>query len=140
MTHHLEHDNQVTFFQIMEFVEHEAAGVTFAVPNGARLRSVQHARRVHDEGMRSGVPDIICAAPYRGKAGLAIEMKVGKNKPTPNQVMWHTRLRHFGWQVSVCYSAMSAFMVWADYVNMHVQERERVMRNFFPEAYMESQS
>ena len=60
-------------------------------------------------GMKAGFPDVaIYDGPfdYFGLApeydGLAIELKVGKNKPTASQLEWHHKLRGCGWRVEVC--------------------------------------
>ena len=70
-------------------------------------------------GMRAGLPDCMCFRSFRsmvvdetalGRAsskmmsGLAIELKMPKNYPTPAQRQWHQTLRNCGWRVQVCRS------------------------------------
>ena len=66
-------------------------------------------------GMKAGFPDCVIFDPpqydacaellkgFKGKPrGLAIELKVGRNKPTAAQLEWHDKLRARGWRVEVC--------------------------------------
>ena len=135
---HEEHEQQVRFFQMMEMLgDRDEAFLTFAVPNGARFISNRHASRVREEGMKSGVPDIICAVPRGGEyCGLAIEMKIPPNKSTPTQVKWQMMLARKGWRVAVCHSAEEAFVEWADYNRLDVQHYGLVARNFLFGEYV----
>ena len=84
-------------------------------------------------GMKAGFPDVVVFEPYavtvevplmksrgfsidsllkgastvtesRVCCGLAIELKVGRNKPTASQLQWDNDLRVRGWRVEVCYT------------------------------------
>ena len=56
-------------------------------------------------GMKTGVPDIlIFDRPTCGAAGVAIELKFGRNKTTKEQEQWLDELRARGWITAVCYS------------------------------------
>ena len=64
-----------------------------------------------EHGVSNGVPDLLIfsrGAVNGGSEGfgspLAIELKAGKNKPTPDQAQWHADLRRCGWRVDVCRS------------------------------------
>lgn len=48
-------------------------------------------------GVNSGVPDLLIFTPGKKYAGLAIEVKAGRNKPSPNQEKWMERLWVCGW-------------------------------------------
>lgn len=74
----------------------------FAIPNGGK-RPITTAMRMKAEGQKSGVLDICLPVPCSGYHGLYIEMKVGKNKPSENQVWWINQLREQGYRVEVCY-------------------------------------
>lgn len=59
-------------------------------------------------GVKKGFPDIMI---YEHGAdnglqfnGFAIELKVGKGRPSTEQLAWHTGLRGEGWKVGVYYS------------------------------------
>lgn len=63
-------------------------------------------------GMKAGFPDVVvfddfyCGIkPFEvGYVGLAIELKVGKNKPTTSQSKWLSDLESVGWRCEVCYT------------------------------------
>ena len=79
----------------------------YAIPNGGQ-RHIATARKLKAEGVRPGVPDLHLPIPRGEYAGLWIEMKAGKNKPTSNQVWWHERLQAHGHKVVVAYGAGQA--------------------------------
>jgi hypothetical protein len=75
------------------------------------LRTPRQGAHAKAMGLKSGFPDVaIFDGPFKSWGvdshfnGLAIELKVGKNKPTPSQLECHERLRGCGWRVEVCYS------------------------------------
>jgi hypothetical protein len=87
----------------------QLSGLTFtATANGAflqgdaRQRAIRGAR-MKAHGVSNGVPDILIFNQcFSGsERGLAIELKVGKNKPTDSQLEWHYKLRKCGWRVEV---------------------------------------
>ena len=93
------------------------AGLVFtATANGAFLQGDAKQRairgaRMKAHGVSNGVPDLLIfsrGAVQGGSEGfgppLAIELKAGKNRPTPDQVRWHNDLRRCGWCVEVCRS------------------------------------
>ena len=86
----------------------------FAVPNGG-FRMGKTARDLKAEGVKKGVPDVWfpISGVYgeRPVKGLVIEMKFGKNKPTPEQNAWLTFLGGIGWRTAVCYSWREAARV-----------------------------
>ena len=86
----------------------------FAVPNGG-YRLGKTARDLKAEGVKAGVPDVWfpISGVYGEKPvkGLVIEMKFGKNKPTPEQDAWLTFLGGIGWRAEVCYSWKDAAKV-----------------------------
>lgn len=86
----------------------------FAVPNGG-FRKLKTARDLKAEGVKAGVPDVwFPISGVHGEKpvkGLVIEMKYGKNKPTPEQDAWLTFLGGTGWRTEVCYSWKDAAMI-----------------------------
>jgi hypothetical protein len=62
-----------------------------------RKCSVQQGRTLKRMGVKKGVADFFLAIPLNGKAGLWIELKVGKNKPTKEQIAFAERKikRHY---------------------------------------------
>lgn len=72
----------------------------FAVPNGGH-RDVRVAKKLKAEGVRPGVPDILWPIARGNYVGLAMELKVGANKPTAEQSTWLHRLSQRLWYTCV---------------------------------------
>ena len=49
-------------------------------------------------GSKAGVPDVLIFTPNKKYNGLAIELKVGYNKPTDNQKYWIQQLKLNNWK------------------------------------------
>ena len=99
-----EHSEQVALFGWAKANEprHLQLGLMFAIPNGGK-RHIVTGKKLKAEGVKSGVPDIFLGVPKNGKHGLFIELKVGKNKPSKNQLWWIHSLRAEGYAVGVCW-------------------------------------
>ena len=91
-------------------------------PNGG-YRLMLEAKRLKLQGVKPGVPDIIICEDWECKDcvnarkhdericngvsdghGVAIELKVGRNKPSIEQVEWIKKARDRGWLTAVCYT------------------------------------
>lgn len=89
----------------------------FAVPNGGQ-RSKATAGKLKAEGVRAGVLDLCLPLPARGYHGMFMELKVGRNKLTPRQQEWYTRLREIGYYCTVVWdSPSSAIQEFEWYIN-----------------------
>lgn len=99
-----EHSQQVALFAwaAMNVGKHPALAYMFAIPNGG-LRDVRTATNLKAEGVKAGVPDIFLPWVIQ-YAGLFIEMKVGKNKPTKEQTNFIDYAMSAGYYCDVCYS------------------------------------
>ena len=98
----------------------DASGLLWChVPNGGQ-RHPAVAKKLKAEGVKAGVPDVLIFNEAEWSIdthgwmdnmynGLALELKVGGNKPTAAQVEWHERLRKNGWRVEVCYTLDEVF-------------------------------
>lgn len=84
-----EHDLQASLFAEIDLRANQDARwrMIFHVPNGGD-RDIRVAAKLKAEGVRRGVPDLLWLLPACGYYGLAMELKVGKNKPTPEQADW----------------------------------------------------
>ena len=51
-----------------------------------RRCSVQEGMKLKRMGVRRGIPDFFLSVPMNDKHGLWVELKVGKNKPSPEQI------------------------------------------------------
>ena len=75
----------------------------YSIPNARKVSKVQGARLV-SEGVVSGIPDLHIPIAKKGFHGLYIEMKAGKNKPSPNQITIMDKLRNEGYKCVVCWN------------------------------------
>ena len=83
-----EHDEQAALFEWATWHTSQCPelGLLFAIPNGGHRHPVV-AARLKAEGVRAGVPDICLPVARKGYHGLFVELKFGRNKPTPAQVV-----------------------------------------------------
>lgn len=91
---------------IMEFIRYQYPQAVVAhPPNGVGNRySKLAAYKTKILGVSRGIPDILVFSPGLKYAGLAIEVKAGKNKMTPEQVKWQNDLKACGWATGCVYS------------------------------------
>lgn len=99
----LEHKMQCSYFEWLQHKYPAAYSLTYAIPNAGK-RTALNGKFMKDEGLKSGVPDIHMAVPLGGYHGLYIELKIGSNKLTENQMTWFANLTEAGYFCSVCYS------------------------------------
>ena len=66
--------------------------------NGVKLTAAQ-AGKAKAAGMLKGSHDLRLPVPRGGFTGLSIELKAGKNKPTPEQIAYGEALIEHGWKV-----------------------------------------
>jgi hypothetical protein len=81
-----------------------------------RKTTIRAGARLKKKGVKPGVPDVMIYEPWkqvRGREptvfefsgfGVAIELKVGRNKPTEAQNGWLDALAARGWSTHVCRS------------------------------------
>ena len=112
-----EHDEQAALFEWMAWNEPRLPDLWFAyaIPNGTRT-TIRIAKRMKDEGVKKGVPDIHLPVARGRYHGLYIEMKVGKNKPSPEQKEWLRRLAEQGHFTICCYGWMQAAKILESYI------------------------
>ncbi len=96
------------------------------IPNGGQ-RTIMAGARLKAEGVVKGYPDIMVFFPSELHAdpngdwwlskhtGLAIELKVWPNKPSPEQKEIHELLERRGWIVAVCYGLGEVEQVTREY-------------------------
>ena len=82
----------------------DAKGVLWVhCPNGGH-RNVAEAAKLKAMGVKAGIPDILILEPRKFCYGLAIELKVGKNKCTDHQKEMQRYFIAHNWHVLVSYS------------------------------------
>lgn len=95
-----EHDEQAALFEWADWHTYQCPelGMLYAIPNG----QVRPGQRL-EPGLKAGVPDIHLPVARRGFHGLYIELKVGSNRPKPEQVEWLNRLSDAGYRAVCCW-------------------------------------
>lgn len=92
------------------------ATLLFAVPNGGSRNAIE-AARMKGEGVTAGVADLLLLIPSQGYHGLAIEMKVGRNRQTDKQLAWQGAVEAQGFRYVVCRS----FEAFVETIKTHLQ-------------------
>lgn len=106
-----EHQEQVTFFDVLRSNEARYPFLKWvhAIPSGGH-RHPAVAGKLKAEGARRGIADI--CLPFKGWDDIYpcayIEMKVGRNKLTPEQTEFRDFIIEQGYAFRVCYSADEA--------------------------------
>lgn len=109
---------QLEMIKIFDYLKfHGADTVSFHVAN-ERSVSPQHGAILKRTGVTKGVPDIFVMMPARGFHGLAIELKVKPNKPTPEQLKFLETLNSNGYLAVVRYSADEAIKTIENYLHI----------------------
>ena len=75
----------------------------FHCPNGGSRNAIE-ASKLKGMGVKAGIPDCLIMDQCKGYSGLAIELKVGYNKPSEHQLSIFDKLVDCGWLVVVSWS------------------------------------
>lgn len=75
----------------------------FHCPNGGSRNGIE-AAKLKAMGVKPGIPDCLILDQRHGYSGLSIELKVGYNKPTENQLEQFDKLVARNWMVVVSWS------------------------------------
>jgi hypothetical protein len=111
-----ENDLQRAVAKVLDY-----SGLVWFHPPMEGFRSPRTGGHMKAKGMKAGICDCLIFTPFvdpgddesdrdlnavRGYsfAGLALELKVGKNKPTTSQLEWRDKLVSCGWRWECCYS------------------------------------
>lgn len=89
---------------VVEYLKWEYPEAIFThVPNEGRRTPFERFKFKH-LGSKAGVPDLMIFNTNCDFNGLAIELKVGRNKPTESQIQWLEWLKQCGWETYVLYN------------------------------------
>lgn len=112
-----EHEEQVTYFEWLQWAYPDVYEVTYAVPNGAHLaRADRSWGKLEAEGAKQGIPDIIIDYPVGQFPGARIELKRIGGKVSPKQSLMLTKLQQQGFRVGICFGAEEAMSFTAEYL------------------------
>lgn len=109
-----ERDEQIKLFQYLN-LHPLLKDLAFMIPNEGK-RSPVLGRLFKRMGMRAGTPDIFIPYPTKIHHGLFIELKYGKNKPSPAQIKFIELLNQQGYLAVVCWGADAAIDVIVKYL------------------------
>jgi len=87
-----------------------------AIPNAGKMPAWVGAR-FNKEGRRKGFPDLILPVQRHGFAGLFIELKTTKGKPSKEQGDWLDFLNQQGYMAVVCKGQQAAIDTITSYLN-----------------------
>lgn len=115
----IEHINTVNWFD-WEFPELEPDFHHFA---NERKCSMQQGRILKRMNVKKGVLDFFLALPLNGRAGLWVELKVGKNKPTKEQLEFAERKIARGYDAIFVWGMEAAKEVILNYLREYIKNR-----------------
>lgn len=98
---------QVRVMWHLECHEPEIYKRTHSTPNGG-LRHEATAGRMKAEGQKKGYPDLSYDKPRGIYCGMRIELKYGRNKPSPEQIAFLNQLSDDGYYCVLCYGDKEA--------------------------------
>jgi len=99
----IEHSIQVDCINWFRYQYPKLSKILFAIPNGS-IRDKITAKKLKDEGVVSGVADIILLKANKFYGGLAIEMKTPIGKQSPSQKEWQKEAENNGSKYVICRS------------------------------------
>ena len=94
-----------------------------AIPNGGQRNKVT-AALLKAEGVKSGVVDIFLPYPISRYHGLYLEMKVGGNTPSDEQVQFMNTMKERGYHIALCYHWRAAATTILMYLNVPISPLE----------------
>jgi hypothetical protein len=95
----------------------EQQNLLFAIPNGGK-RNPATAKRLKEEGVLPGIPDLCLAAPSpSGAHGLFIEMKTTSGRLSAAQKQRKQELEQSGYSVAVAFGYEAAKQAIEDYLS-----------------------
>ncbi len=83
-----------------------------------RRTTPQHGAILKRMGVRAGVSDIFIPRANKTCHGLWIELKVGKNKPSPSQLEFINEMLTEGYGAFVAYGAEEAILIIKSFYNI----------------------
>ena len=90
--------------RVISYLQYQHPTILFAhVPNEGK-RTIFERYKFKYLGGKAGIPDLLIFKTNKKYSGLAIELKVGRNKPTEFQIQWLEWLKQCGWETHVLYN------------------------------------
>ena len=117
----MEYDDQCAIIQWRDYnlKKHPELFLLEGSMNGIKL-PIGLAVKAKKQGMLKGMPDLRLPVSRHGFNALYIELKYGKNKPSPTQLYVMRRLEDEGAMCQVCYGSKAAI----DAITSYLGDRE----------------
>jgi len=124
----IDHINTVNWFDF-EFPELEPDFHHFA---NERKCTVQQGRILKRMNVKKGVLDFFLALPLNGRSGLWVELKVGKNKPTKEQIEFAERKIARGYDAVFVWGFEAAKEAILTYLKEYIPKRDKTaLKNLY---------
>jgi hypothetical protein len=91
----------------------------FSTLNGVRL-NIGQAVKAKKTGLKAGIPDIIMPYPNKNHKALFLELKVGRNKASKEQIECISFLTENGYFATVAFGSDEAIDFIVDYLEGHI--------------------
>jgi VRR-NUC domain len=108
-----EHDIQVSVIEWFRWQYPEL--LLFAIPNGGARNAVT-GKKLKDEGVTPGIPDLFLAKQHKNYGGLFIEIKTNRGRLSKHQKEIHDRLQEQGYAVITAHGYDEATSVICEYL------------------------
>ena len=96
----------------------DVLGVLWMHPANERKTTPIKGGRLKKAGVKSGVPDCLIFEPSGDYCGLAIELKVGRNKPSDTQIQFMLDMEKKGWKTAICWDLDSVISLVDEYLKI----------------------
>jgi hypothetical protein len=127
-------EEQIDHINIVNWFNHQFPELSDDFHHFANERrcSIQQGRTLKRMGVKRGVADFFLALPLNGQAGLWLELKVGKNKPTKEQMEFLARKAMRGYEALVVWGFDAAREMILAYLENYIPIRhELVPKNLY---------
>lgn len=84
--------------KVMTYLKYQYPKALFTHVSNEGKRSPFERYKMKFLGSKAGMPDLMIFTPNKYYSGLAIELKVGYNKPSENQKKWLADLNDANWK------------------------------------------
>lgn len=84
--------------KVMTYLKYQYPKALFTHVSNEGKRSPFERYKMKFLGSKAGMPDLMIFTPNKYYSGLAIELKVGYNKPSENQKKWLADLNNANWK------------------------------------------
>lgn len=113
-----EHQTMVFEWANLHAKKYPELELLFHIPNGGYLLSPRSARRLKEQGLKKGYPDIGLDIPRKKFHGLRIELKKIGGRLSKEQIWWIDQLTAQGYFVPVCFGADAAIDTIKNYLGI----------------------